>query len=184
MIVPMKKVSLIIMGDKKTDTLKKLRKLGILHVEIAEGSGEKLAELKERVSMLEKAIYTVSEKKVKNAQTDDRSVADAISAAEEIVALSEEKKECLAKKNAFDSELERIRSWGEIDLEKLEDLKAKGIEISLYEMPRDKYETLGEDVDHTEQNRNNVGKTRKNGFYNASLIVREYKAHYEADCDK
>ena len=147
MIVPMKKVSLIIMGYKKTDTLKKLRKLGILHVEIAEGSGEKLAELKERVSMLEKAIYTVSEKKVKNAQTDDRSVADAISAAEEIVALSEEKKECLAKKNAFDSELERIRSWGEIDLAKLEELKAKGIEISLYEMPRDKYETLGEDVE-------------------------------------
>ena len=34
MIVPMKKVSLVIMGDKKEETLKKLRKLGIVHIEI------------------------------------------------------------------------------------------------------------------------------------------------------
>ena len=34
MIVPMKKVSLIIMGDKKTETLKTLRKLGMIHIEI------------------------------------------------------------------------------------------------------------------------------------------------------
>ena len=46
MIVPMKKVSLIIMGDKKSETLRKLRRLGILHVEITEGSGKKLDELK------------------------------------------------------------------------------------------------------------------------------------------
>ena len=46
MIVPMKKVSLIIMGDKKSETLKKLRKLGILHIESLEGSGKKLEELK------------------------------------------------------------------------------------------------------------------------------------------
>ena len=46
MIVPMKKVSLIIMGDKKSETLKKLRKLGILHIESVEGSGKKLEEQK------------------------------------------------------------------------------------------------------------------------------------------
>ena len=34
MIVPMKKVALIIKGDKKTETLKELRKLGILPSEI------------------------------------------------------------------------------------------------------------------------------------------------------
>ena len=46
MIVPMKKVALIIKGDKKTETLKELRKLGILQIEIHEGSGEKLDKLK------------------------------------------------------------------------------------------------------------------------------------------
>ena len=52
MIVPMKKVSLITLGDKKTDTLKKLRKLGLLHIEISEGSGERLNELKNQISLL------------------------------------------------------------------------------------------------------------------------------------
>ena len=36
MIVPMKKVSLLTLGDRKSETLKKLRKLGILHIEITE----------------------------------------------------------------------------------------------------------------------------------------------------
>ena len=65
MIVPMKKVSLIIMGDKKSETLRKLRKLGILHIESVEGSGKKLEELKERVSLLESALFSVSDKKNK-----------------------------------------------------------------------------------------------------------------------
>ena len=47
MIVPMKKVSLIIRGDKRDEALTTLRKLGILHVEIAEGHGEHLSELAE-----------------------------------------------------------------------------------------------------------------------------------------
>ncbi|MBQ4644964.1 MAG: hypothetical protein IJB72_04330, partial [Clostridia bacterium] len=59
MIVPMKKVSLIIMGDKKTETLKKLRKLGMIHIEISEGSGERLNVLKEHISLLESAIFTL-----------------------------------------------------------------------------------------------------------------------------
>ena len=59
MIVPMKKVSLVIMGDKKEETLKKLRKLGIVHIEITEGSGERLLELKEQIDLLEGAIFIV-----------------------------------------------------------------------------------------------------------------------------
>ena len=54
MIVPMSKVSLIIPADKKQDALKKLRKLGTVHVEISEGSGEKLAELLKEAS----GVYT------------------------------------------------------------------------------------------------------------------------------
>ena len=57
MIVPMKKVSLIILEDKKADTLKKLRKLGILHIEITEGSGEKITKLKEEISLRESKAF-------------------------------------------------------------------------------------------------------------------------------
>jgi len=149
MIVPMKKVSLIIMGDKKTETLKKLRKLGILHIEITEGSGEKLAKLKEKFSLLENASIVIKEIKKKNkkiAEIKDASLSDALAVAEEIASLTEENKECLAEKITLNSELERLKSWGDVDPKELDELAEKGIELSFYEIPRDKYESLDESV--------------------------------------
>ena len=63
MIVPMKKVSLIIRENKKDETLKKLRKIGIVNIEIAEGAGERLASLQEQIALLESAIFTIGKRK-------------------------------------------------------------------------------------------------------------------------
>ena len=134
------------MGDKKSETLKKLRKLGILHIESVEGSGKKLEDLKERVALLESALFGVSEKKNKKIKQENIDTAKAISAAEEIVALEDEKKLCNAEKITLSAELDRIASWGEIDPEKINVLSEKGIDISLYEMPVKEYENLGEGV--------------------------------------
>ena len=146
MIVPMKKVSLIIMGDKKSDTLRKLRKLGIVHIEALEGSGKKLEELKDRASLLESALFSVSEKKNKKLKQENADTAKAISVSEEIVALEDEKKRCSAEKLTLAAELDRLSGWGELDPEKLEALAGKGVDISLYEMPKSEYENLGESV--------------------------------------
>ena len=90
MIVPMKKVSLIVMGDKKTETLKRLRKLGLMHVEITEGSGERLVQLKEQIALLESAIFGIG--KVKGVEPKEIDTAEAVAVAREIAALSEQKK--------------------------------------------------------------------------------------------
>ncbi len=146
MIVPMKKVSLIIMGDKKSETLKKLRKLGILHIESVEGSGKKLEELKERVSLLEGALFSISEKKNKKIKQENISVEKAISLSKEIVALEDEKKLCSAEKIALNAELDRLSGWGELEPEKFAALAEKGVDMSLYEMPKSEYENLGESI--------------------------------------
>ena len=146
MIVPLKKVSLIITGDKKTETLKKLRKMGILHIESTQGSGQKLEELKERVSLLESALFSLSENKNKKIKQKNTDAKKAFSIAEEIVALGEEKKLCSAEKLSLTAELDRLSTWGELDPVKLLELEANGVEISLYEMPKAEYEKLGEDV--------------------------------------
>ena len=146
MIVPMKKVSLIIMGDQKSETLKRLRKLGILHIESVEGSGKKLEDLKERVSLLENALFTVSEKKNKNAVQETVTAEAAVSAAKEIVALEDEKKLCVAERITLSAELDRLASWGELDPEALAALAEKGVDISLYELPKAAYDALGEGV--------------------------------------
>ena len=94
MIVPMKKVALIIKGDKKTETLSELRKLGILQIEIHEGSGEKLEKLKAKQAMLENAFFSLQEKKQKKQKIEavDADVAEAVDIEKTIVSYADEKK--------------------------------------------------------------------------------------------
>ena len=144
MIVPMKKVSLIIRENKKDETLKKLRKLGIVHIEIAEGAGERLVSLQEQIALLESAIFTIGKKK--NVEPKDVSTAEALSVAMKIQALDAEKKQCQAERITLNSELDRLKNWGDIDPSSISDLKAKGYEISFYEMPKAEYELLAESI--------------------------------------
>ncbi|MBE6596635.1 MAG: ATPase [Ruminococcaceae bacterium] len=140
MIVPMKKVSLIIMGDKKTDTLKKLRKLGLLHIEITEGSGEKLVELKEQISLLESALYSIG--KNKKAEIRTATHKEALSIAEEIADLAEQKKAYLSEKVTLTTELDRLAPWGDVDPDEIAALSKNGVEILLYDLPTAEYASL------------------------------------------
>ena len=144
MIVPMKKVSLIIMGDKKTETLKKLRKLGMIHIEINEGSGERLNELKEQISLLESAIFTVGTKK--GAEGEELNLAESLNIAKDVAFLTDKKKNCQAEMFTLNSELDRLESWGRFDPESVKDLVEKGIDISFYEIPKKEYEALGDSL--------------------------------------
>ena len=144
MIVPMKKVSLIVMGDKKTETLKRLRKLGLMHVEITEGSGERLVQLKEQIALLESAIFGIG--KVKGVEPKEIDTAEAVAVAREIAALSEQKKNYGAERAALAAELDRLKQWGDMDPDEIAALAEKGVELQLYEMPKKEYEGLGEAV--------------------------------------
>ena len=144
MIVPMKKVSLITLGDKKTETLKKLRKSGMVHVDISEGSGERLGELKDQITLLENAIFSIG--KIKNTEQNEADISKVLAVATEITTLIEEKKKCLSEKAALNAELERLKSWGEIDPDVVSMLASKGARISFYEMPKNEYDSLPDSV--------------------------------------
>lgn len=144
MIVPMKKVSLIILRDRKAETLKELRKLGIVHIEITEGSGERLVKLQEEITLLENAIFTIGKNKM--AEEKAFNASETLSVAKEIISLAEKKKACQSERIFLNAELERLKSWGELDPQSIVDLGSKGIEISFYEMPKAEYEDLGDGV--------------------------------------
>ena len=72
----------------------------------------------------------------KNAEQKEESAEEAASVAANVRALDAEKKQCLAEKSTLSAELERLKNWGDIDLSSINDLKARGYEISLYEMPK------------------------------------------------
>ena len=140
MIVPMKKVSLIILGDQKEEALKKLRQLGAVQIEITEGAGEKLPAMREQIALLESAFFTIGKKK--KVTQIAAGTQEALSVAEKVAALSEEKRKSLADRVALVVELERLKSWGEIDIGMFRELAEKRIDIPIYEMPTKEYNIL------------------------------------------
>lgn len=144
MIVPMKKVSLITLGDKKEETLKNLRKLGIMHVEISEGNSEKLGRYKEQIISLERAVFSVG--KSKDAEQKGADTEKALQIASQIDLLSEEKSSCLSERAAYASELERLKSWGDIHPDSIKELESKGVGVTFYEMSKSEYDALPDSV--------------------------------------
>ncbi len=144
MIVPMKKVSLIIMGDKKAETLKKLRELGIVHIEITEGSGERLGELKDKLSLLEKARFCIE--KQKSYEVKKIAFKETLAVAQEIISLGEEKKRLLTESSLLRAELDRLEKIGELDPREFESLSKEGVNISLYECSKAEYGKLDDSL--------------------------------------
>ena len=140
MIVPMKKVSLIIQGNKKAETLRRLRKLGIMHIEITEGCGEKLQQLKEQSAALEAALFLIGKKK--DAAPKQVSPLEALETARDALALAEEKKTVLAEQAALQNELARLQGWGDVDPLALQELARDGVSVALYELSPARYDAL------------------------------------------
>lgn len=149
MIVPMKKVSLVILEKDKSTSLKKLRKLGVVHLERLEGAGEELATLKETEALCINALSVLEEVKVsKDAQKRAAKLED-----DAVLSLVKKVNGNIAKKKAlFDevasntAELERLCKWGKVDPDDFAYLKQKGIDISLYEVPTAVYGNMPQEV--------------------------------------
>lgn len=140
MIVPMKKVCLFIRGEEKEASLRALRKLGLIHIEQAEGSGERLAARKEQAASLESTLFVLAEQKA--AEQKPLNTEQALELAQQVAALGEEKKQCQAQLPALQAELDRLKGWGEIDPDEIAALAAQGVELSFYELPKSAYHSL------------------------------------------
>ncbi|MBP5794092.1 MAG: ATPase [Spirochaetaceae bacterium] len=142
MIVPMKKVSLIVLKKERKDALEKLRKAGVMHLETVTGNSKELSSLKTDFSSFERAYLALDEIKASkkkgpsNAASDRQQVQKHV---EEINLLLDNKKkaeEVIIKNNR---DLERFVKWGDVNPEDFVFLKDKNLDLYLYEIPVSKY---------------------------------------------
>ena len=148
MIVPMKKVSFVVLEKERRQALKALRKTGVVHVEEVKGESEELTAFKRKNSKIELARSLLSDIKVKKVpETALLSQNEAFELAEKIVNLSEEKKNLYSVISADKTELERLSKWGNVDPADFEYLAEKGVFLSMFELPANKYNSLDEKID-------------------------------------
>lgn len=149
MIVEMKKVSLVILEAEKKESLKALRKAGVIHLEEVEGSGADLAAYKESSSDTEKALAILEEIKPGKKQTVEQvklSAEESVAKAREIISFTDSKKSLFDRINQNTQELSRLEKWGSVNPAELSALKEKGLFFYLFEIPQDKYASIGKDV--------------------------------------
>ena len=148
-IVKMKKVSLVVLDSTRKESLQKLRKIGLVHLETLEGQGNVLAAYRESSAETDKAISVLEEIKLNKKQLpaqQDLSKENARAKAKEILTLSEKKKSLLDSITQNTMEIERLSKWGSVDPADFVSLAQKGIFLYMYEIPQDKYECIGEDL--------------------------------------
>ena len=148
MIVPMKKVSIVVLNKERKEALIQLKKCGVVHIETLEGSGEKLAAYKENAANAISASSILGEIKLsgKKQNADSLSNDEVAKKCADVIALSEQKKKLQENISSDTSELERFTYWGELNPDDFTYLREKGIALKMFEIPEDKYNLIEDGI--------------------------------------
>ena len=151
MIVPMKKVSLVVLNKERKDALLQLKKVGVVHLEQIDGSSEQLSLYKEASNNAVAANAILSDIKVAKKKSFSSTVKtlsndEIIDKCKHIIDISDKKKKLLEEIASDAAEIERFANWGQVDIEDFAFLKEKGISFKMYEIPEDKYNLIDEKV--------------------------------------
>lgn len=149
MIVPMKKVTLVVLDREREDALKALRKTGVLHIEKQEAQSETLEKLTSTLADAEQALAVLGEYAGKNTGKSSSHSGDTNNASEiveQVLQLREERKEAYEIMARTGRELDRFALWGDIDPTDFDYFAEKGIYFFPFEMSVDDYTAIPESV--------------------------------------
>ena len=149
MIVPMKKVSLVVLNKERKDALLQLKKVGVVHLEQIDGSSEQLSLYKEASNNAVAANAILSDIKVAKKKSFSSAVKtlsndEVVAKCKHVIDISDKKKKLLEEIASDAAEIERFANWGQVDIEDFAYLKEKGISFKMYEIPEDKYGLIDE----------------------------------------
>jgi V/A-type H+-transporting ATPase subunit I len=138
MIVPMKKVSLVILESRRRSALTRLRKVGVVHIQSAGKSSQELETVRENISLIEKAFLAFpQEKDAADAGTVKTDTREALRLAAAIAELAEQRRIKREEAERFIREIEKLEPWGDFSPETLGALNARGLFIRLYELNKE-----------------------------------------------
>ena len=145
MIVPMKKIALLVLDKDRENSLLKIRDLGLLHLVNKTASSQALSKLMTRRSQIETATGIVEAFAPKKGTKLEKPEfkGDLV---EHIITLSERRKRLTDKMFSHNREMLRFSKWGDFNPRDFEYLAEHGVNACLYELPLDTYQQIVGDV--------------------------------------
>lgn len=148
MIVPMKKITLLVLAREQKEALEVLRKTGVVHVEKRNGSSPGITVLQNLISRVDSALSVLSDAGAdgKKAQKEYGERDAALSVADSILELRDKRRAAFDAFTIASNELDRISSWGDIVPDAFSELAKSGVSVRLFEMQAADYAKLDESV--------------------------------------
>lgn len=138
MIVPMKKVAVITRSIDAGETVKDLRELGVLHVEHQQPSqGKGISFLEEELALVNHTLEVFAKNdELKKPHLEPKKIeADWHIKARHLIDLEKRHEQLLIYAEKLKAAIAEWEEWGDFDPQRISELKEKGVNVSLYEVP-------------------------------------------------
>lgn len=147
MILPMKKLTLLVLDSQKKAALKTLRNFGAVHIEKEAASSDTLTELQNTYTRLQQAEALITEsqpKKAEKTKTEPLTLNrnDLLQAVDEILDLKDQESNTRAAINKLTGDIEAYNAWGDFDPEDIRSFEENGIYLTMGELPEKSYTAL------------------------------------------
>ena len=151
MILPMKKLTLLVLDSQKKAALKTLRNFGAVHIEKDATSSDTLTELQNtyaRVQQAESLITEAQPKKAEKAKPETLALNRnaLLQAVDEILDLKDQESNTRAAINKLTGEIEAYGSWGDFDPEDIRSFEENSIYLTIGELPEKSYTALPDTI--------------------------------------
>ncbi len=158
MIVPMKRVSLIVLAYEKRSALKALRKAGMVHLDEVPVKGETIEELERSRQKMDRAMMKLQEVRAARLKKDKKGSTQNLEASQvdeedfseintRVLWLIDEQEKISERMQKTILERDRLHEWGDFSVEDLKDLADRGIRLHFYRIGRKELQKLGNDTD-------------------------------------
>lgn len=145
MIVPMKKIAVIVQSKSTEPTIARLRSLGILHVEHQRvPKGKDIEGLQQDIALIDEAIGVLSETEFlgKRVVEEEGRPDDAKKLARHIIDSRKRLEQLREFSRRLKSQIAQWEPWGEFDPGRIRLLEKKGVFVKLYQIPVRDLKTL------------------------------------------
>lgn len=150
MIVPMKKISLVVLDSHRVESLERLQDAGLLHVQVESAPTDSLQQLTQEYQSLERAIATLESYEIESeASTPEPEAAPAhpnVDKALEIAGNISEKLDQLRElgenRDRLQREVQRLEPWGAFNPDDIRMLRERGLDLRLGALPPSDFDEL------------------------------------------
>ena len=151
MILPMKKLTLLVLDSQKKAALKTLRNFGAVHIEKEAASSDTLTELQNTYTRVQQAEALITEsqpKKAEKAKTEALTLNrnDLLQAVDEILDLKDQEANTRAAINKLTGDIEAYNGWGDFEPADIRSFEENGIYLTMGELPEKSYAALPETI--------------------------------------